>query len=503
MRGVKAANKLKLKLLGIDTQHEHIAFIRADSQIIFSEGFEALTRIRLIRKNKSIVASLNIVYSDLLKDGEIGLSESAISSLHAKAGDEIIIRAISPIESLRFVRAKIYGNEIDTKAMKQIVDDIVEGRYGNVQLSAFITACAGNRLNTDEIISLTKAMINSGNRIRWGKKLVVDKHSIGGLPGNRTTPIVVAIVTAFGLTMPKTSSRAITSPAGTADTMETITEVNLTKAQIRKVVEAEGACLAWGGHANLSPADDILIRVERALDLDSEGQMIASVLSKKVSAGSTHVIIDMPVGETAKIRSIEAANALKVEMEKVAHAIKLNIKVVITDGTQPVGRGLGPALEAMDVLSVLRNEEIAPVDLRDRALLIAGEIIELSGKTEKGEGNKIAKELLESGKAFEKFKAICEAQGRFTEPEYAKYKHEVKAKKSGIVININNRRLAKVAKLAGAPDDPSAGIEFLAPIGTKIETGQILFNIYAEAKGELAYALDYLQNEEGAIITIE
>lgn len=494
-------NELIFKRLGIDTQHEHLAYMREDCHVCVSEGFEALTRIRVSNGKKSIVASLNVIRSEILKPGEISLSERAIKALGVKEGDAIVASHLHPINSLGYVRSKIYGNELSHDELQVVVKDIVEGNYSNIHLSAFITACAGNRMAIGEIISLTEAMIATGQRIRWNGGMIVDKHCIGGLPGNRTTPIVVSIVTAFGLIMPKTSSRAITSPAGTADTMEVMAPVNLTMQQIKKVVSKEGGCIVWGGTASLSPADDILIRVEKALDIDSEGQLIASVLSKKVSAGSNHVIIDMPVGETAKLRSIDAANLLKVKMEKTAHAIGLKLKVIITDGSQPIGRGIGPALEARDVLSVLRNEATAPADLKERALLLAGELLELSGKVEAGEGNETARELLESGKAYQKFIAICEAQGGFTEPKEAKYKHEIKASGDGTVQKVDNRKLAKIAKLAGAPDNQASGVDFLTPIGTTVQKGQTLYVIHAEARGELDYALEYYSTQQ-EIITL-
>lgn len=495
-------NQLKFKRLGINTQHEHIAYMREDCHVCKSEGFEALTRIVVTNGKKSIVANLNIIRTNLLDSGEASLSESAIKALNIKEGENITVSHLHAINSLSYVRSKIYGNELTAKQLEEIINDIVLGNYSNVHLSAFITACAGNRLNTNEIINLTKAMITSGQRIKWKGDLVVDKHCIGGLPGNRTTPIVVSIVTAFGLTMPKTSSRAITSPAGTADTMEVMTPVNLTTEQIQKVVNQEGGCVVWGGTAQLSPADDMLIRVEKALDIDSEGQLIASVLSKKVAAGSNHVIIDIPVGETAKVRTMDVANELKSEMENVGTAIGLKIKVLITDGSQPIGKGIGPSLEARDILSVLRNEANAPEDLKERALLLAGELLELSGKVAIGEGNNKARGILESGKAYQKFIAICMAQGGFTEPTLAKYQHKILADNSGVVSTIDNRRLAKIAKLAGAPENKTAGIDFLAPIGTKVEKGQTLYVIHSDSKGELNYALDYYHTQQN-ILTIE
>lgn len=495
-------SKLIFKRLGIHTQHEHFAYMREDCHVCISEGFEALTRIRINHGGKTIVANLNVIRSKILQPGEISLSESAIHSLGVKEGETLTVSHLHPIDSLGYVRSKIYGNVLSSEELKDIINDIRQGNYSNIQLSAFITACAGQRLNTKEIISLTEAMIDSGQRIQWNSDMVVDKHCIGGLPGNRTTPIIVPIVTSMGLIMPKTSSRAITSPAGTADTMEVMTNVNLTMDQIKEVVEKEGGCIAWGGKAKLSPVDEILIKVERALDIDSEGQLIASVLSKKAAAGSNHVVIDMPVGKTAKLRTIEAANMLKVEMEKVAHAVGLKLKVVITDGTQPVGRGIGPALEARDILAVLRNEAHAPEDLKERAILLAGEILELSGVTELGEGNNKGRELLESGKAYEKFLSICKAQGGFSAPQIAKYQHEIKAEHKGVITKVDNRKLAKIAKLAGAPEAKTSGVDFLTPIGTRVEKGQPLYVIHAESKGEMEYALEYFRSQKN-ILTLQ
>ncbi|HNT79588.1 MAG TPA: thymidine phosphorylase family protein [Bacteroidia bacterium] len=496
------SNNLTFRKLGIHSQQEHFVYMREDCHVCISEGFEALTRIRIHFGLRSVVASLNIVRTDILKVGEISLSESAVELLGIKEGESISVSHVHPIESLSFVRSKIYGNDFSSTELGHIINDIVEGNYSNIHLSAFITACAGNRLNTKEIISLTNAMINTGQRISWNNDMVVDKHCIGGLPGNRTTPIVVSILTSLGLTMPKTSSRAITSPAGTADTMEVMTRVTLSMNEIKKVVEKEGGCVVWGGTAHLSPADDILIRVEKALDLDSEGQLIASVLSKKVAAGSNHLIIDMPVGETAKLRSIEAAQELKSEMEKVALAVGLKMKVLITDGTQPVGRGIGPALEARDILSVLRNDPSAPIDLKDRSLTLAAELLELSGKAEGVSGMQQVQKTLETGKAYEKFIAICEAQGTFKEPTLSTHKRTIRAERSGKVIKIDNRKLAKIAKLAGAPTNKTSGVDFFSPIGSELVKGQALYEIHAESIGSLEYAMEYYRSQNN-IITIQ
>jgi thymidine phosphorylase len=488
-------NSLKLRYLGIDTYQHHVVFMRSDCHICRSEGFSAQSRVEIRLGERAIIATVNVVHDRLFAEGEGSLSESAWQALGAKPGDEILLSHAAPVESLSHVRGKVYGKPLDDEAMLEIVRDITAGRYSDLHLSAFITACAGNHLDVAETVALTRAMVAVGERMRWPGAPVVDKHSVGGLPGNRTTPIVVAIAAAHGLTIPKTSSRAITSPAGTADTMEMLAPVDLDIHAMRRVVEKEGGCVVWGGSARLSPADDVLIRVERPLELDSEGQLIASVLSKKVAAGSTHVVVDMPVGTTAKVRSGEAAAFLRGRFEEVGRAVGLSVRVVVTDGGQPVGRGIGPALEARDVLAVLQGEPGAPADLRERALLLAGLLLEFSQSVPRGMGSQQAELSLADGSAWRKFQAICEAQGGMRSPPTAAHTDCVCAERAGRVVAIDNRRLARAAKLAGAPKAPAAGVEFLAPLGTVVEQGQPLFVLHAEAHGELHYALDYVNGQ--------
>ena len=503
MSGPDKINRLKIKRLGIDTRYENIIFMRQDSHLGKSEGFEALTRVRVSNGALSLVATINVVRSELITNDEISLSEGCMRELNLNDGDEVEITHLSPIDSLGLVRAKIYGKELSYENYSAIMNDIVKGNYSTVHISGFVTACASHEIKLNEIVSLTKSMIDVGETIKWNTPLIMDKHCIGGIPANRTTPIVVSILAAYGLMIPKTSSRAITSPAGTADMMDVITNTDLDINQIKDVVNKENGCLAWGGSVKLSPADDILIRVERSLDLDSEAQMIASVLSKKKSAGATHVLIDIPFGATAKVRCEEDAVHLKELFEKTGEAIGLKLKVLITNGEQPIGNGIGPELEAMDVLSVLKNEPGAPQDLKNKSIILASTLLELSGKVMHQDSEKIATEILLSGKAFQKFKAICNAQGRYTEPTvYAPYKIDIKAEHTGIISEIDNRKLAKIAKLAGAPNDPCAGVYLYQHIDSIIEKGQKLYSVYAKSSGQLNYALEYA-NQQHQIIKIQ
>ena len=494
------ANVLRLRHLGIDTYQEPVLYMAEDCPVCRSEGWAAQARVLVSLDGRSVIATLNVMTDSLLAPDEASLSNAAWTMIGATEGDHVTLSHPEPVMSLGMVRRKLYGQRLDPEDYSSIITDIVAGRYSATELTAFVSACTGGRLDLAETVALTRAMIDVGDRLTWHHDIVVDKHSVGGLPGNRTTMLVVPIVAAAGLIMPKTSSRAITSPAGTADAMETIAPVALDVPAMRRVVDREGGCIVWGGAVRLSPADDIIIRVERPLDLDSEGQLVASVLSKKAAAGSTHVVIDMPVGPTAKVRSRDDARTLGALLTAVGRDIGLAVEICEGDGSQPVGRGIGPALEARDVLAVLRRDARAPRDLRERALIIAGRVIEAGRSLPSGAGLAIARDILDDGRALRKIEGICEEQGGMREPPIAPQTHTVEAPRPGMISGIDNRRLARVAKLAGAPVAKAAGLEIFVRLGDTVDVGQPLFTLHAATPGELEYALAFARQNEDLLM---
>ena len=480
---------LTLRRLGIDTYQTHVVFMSEDCDACRAEGWRAEARVLVRSAEREIIATLNVVRGTLLAPGEVALSESAWQALGATEGAAAHVSAAPLVSSFAHVRAKLRDHSLTNEQMHEIVVDISAGRYSAIQLATFVAACAGRRLDVAETTALARAMVDTGGHLIWPPGSILDKHCLGGLPGNRTTMLVVPIIAAAGFTIPKTSSRAITSPAGTADAMETVAPVNLDLAQMRRVVEREGGCIVWGGAVQLSPADDVIIRVERPLDIDGEGQMIASVLAKKAAAGATHVVIDMPVGPTAKVRSEHEGAHITDTLTAVAKALGLHVRVVPTDGRQPVGRGIGPALEAHDVLAVLRGDACAPADLRARAIAIAGNLMELADVSHDGASR--AAEMLSSGAAWKKFQSICDAQGGFREPPVATHVRPLVATAGGRLTAIDNRRLARLAKLTGAPRSPAAGLLMNVSLGSMLEADAPLCTVHAESAGELAYALEY------------
>ena len=494
---------LKIRSVAIDTYKENIAYLHRKCELYHSEGFQALSKIELHAAGRPpVIAVLNIVDDEsITAPGELGLSELAFAQVNLPEGSAIRISHAQPPFSLRGVHRKIAGERLSLDEYRAIARDIVEHRYSRIELAAFIVGCAEAGMEREEVLHLTRAMVETGERLDWGEPLVADKHCIGGLPGNRTTMVILPIVAAHGMLMPKTSSRAITSPAGTADTMEVLADVELAPDTLKEIVRRHRGCLAWGGTARLAPVDDILISVERPLSMDTPGQMVSSILAKKVAAGATHLLIDIPVGPTAKVHDRAGALQLRKLFEFVGDRLGLHLEVMITNGVQPVGRGIGPLLETRDVMQVLKNASEAPTDLREKSLQLAGRILEFDPDVRGGQGYPMARDILDSGRALAKMEAIIAAQGQNSAVlRLGRLSHQVKAPVGGAVTAIDNLQMARIASLAGAPKDKGAGVDLLVKVGDRVAAGDPLYTIYAEFNADFGFARDAAGADNGFAI---
>lgn len=444
-------------------------------------GAHPLDRVRISRDGTTTTGIVKVT-DELVAAGTLGVTEP----LHHLRGEVTVTLAGMP-QSVQYIRKKLDDIELDSDELERIITDIHENRLSDVELAGYVSAVYTNGLSLEETKNLTDAMSSVGEQLTWESPVVADKHSIGGVAGNCVTPVLVAIVTAAGVTMPKTSSRAVTSPAGTADVMEVLCDVEFSTDEITEIVEQTNGCLVWGGGVDLSPTDDEIIRAENPLSVDPPGQLMASVLSKKQSAGSTHVVIDIPYGEGAKVENLTAARELADDFKRVGSHLEMDVTCAITHGSEPVGYGIGPILEARDVLSVLEGD--GPESLHLKSLRLAELLLSHCGV------DASATEILESGAALEQFKALIAAQNG--DPDVSADDLEpgdqtatITADRSGIVTRIDNRQLCDLARRAGAPKDAGAGLVIHPEATDTVESGDALYTIYAEAESKLAEAVD-------------
>lgn len=424
--------------------------------------------------------------------GTIGFFKEVWKSKKFNSNEIAEINIVSRPMSIMAIRKMINGGKVNEDEIRSIIKDIVNGKLGDIESTYFAAAGFFKKYSIQELYYLTKAIAETGEMMNLPQK-VVDKHCIGGIPGNRTTMLVIPIIASLGLYIPKTSSRAISSPAGTADTMEVLAPVSFNMKQIREIIRKTRACLVWGGGLSLAPADDKIIHVTHPLGIEAKEQFIISIMAKKVAMGVDHLLVDIPYGPTAKIQDIREVNRVGKLFVAVGKRFKMKVKVVGTKALGPIGEGVGPALEARDVLRVLQQKELRPRDLEQKACYLAGELLELKGFCPNGQGRKIAAEQIRSGAAWKQMQKIIKAQGgnhKIDSDEVAlgAKRYEIHAEKNGRIVEVDNKAISVICRNLGAPQEKLSGIHLHAKYGQKVKEGEKLFTIYSVSDDRITLA---------------
>ncbi len=479
---------LKAKSLDMETGRNIVVLHEQDAEEL---GHFVGDRVKLVAPKATLVAIANTT-KRMVQRGEIGAFIEVTEVLGLKPGDILSVTLVPRPRSVDFIKKKMAGQQLSTEEVNAIVDDIVARNLSTTEMTAFVVSECIRGMSTSEIVALTRRMVDSGDKLELGISPVLDVHSIGGVPGNKYSLVTVPIVAAAGLAVPKTSSRAITSAAGTADVMEVLANVTLGMDEIKRIVQKVGAVLAWGGAVKLAPADDIIIGVERTLGVDPRCQLLASVMSKKLAVGADRILIDIPTGPGAKVNTTDQARSFAHDFMELGRRLDVQVEVAITYGGQPVGYAVGPALEAREALETLRGN--GPGSLVEKATSLAGIMLELGGAASAGMGRQMAHEILNSGKANQKMCEIIEAQGGNPDvkPEdipIGDKKEVILALHDGYVTHIDNASINKIARATGAPRGKGAGLRVILKEGRKISKGEPLLEIYAEHETKLDDAL--------------
>lgn len=489
----------KTKKLDITTTDPLVVVMNAADAAQF--GFTSERNVHLCWRDVCLFVTVDFSDTEVLP-GEVGLFQDVWSKYGIPAEDIVAIEIPEPPESMESVRKKLRGEQLNYEEIKTVITDIAKRRLNLIETTYFAAASYNPGFNEDEIYNLTKAMAETGDQLDFSggdpSKKVVDKHSIGGIPAKGITPILVPIVSSFGLIVPNTSSRSITTPAGTSDMLEVIMPVTLPKEKIIETVAKENACLVWGGSMELAPADDVLINIERPLHMESYDKFLVSIVAKKVAMKVTHLLVDIPYGKGAKVEHLEDVEKVKQNFEKLGKKFGIVIDVYAREALSPDGYGIGPVLEIRDVLKIFERAEGRPVKLESLAIEMAGRLLELSGTAAPGKGSAMAQSKLENGEAEEKFWSIATAQGakkkvKSTDLILAEYMHNVTADHNGVISRIGNREVVKIARALGAPFIKEAGMYIHKLKGENVTAGEDLVTLYATSPERLELGVEVME----------
>ncbi len=460
---------------------------------------------------KDICLYVAVDFSDsVVNPGEIGMFAEVWEKYRIPADDIVSLDIPHPPKSMESIRKKLRGESLTYDEIYQVMDDITNRRLSSIEMTYFAASSYNPGFNEQEIYYLTKAMAETGDILDFSdgdpSRKVIDKHSIGGIPAKGVTPVLVSICACFdGVVLPNTSSRAITTPAGTSDMLEVVMPVTLSKEEIMRVVREENACLVWGGSFDLAPADDFLINIERPLNIESHDKFLVSIVAKKAAMKLTHLLVDVPYGEGAKVID-------KSEVEKVDESFRIlcekfgiKLDVYTRESMGPDGYGVGPTLEMRDLLRIFERHERRPKILESVIIDMTGRLLELADVVPVGKGASEARSKLESGEAEEKFWSIAMSQGaekkiRSEDLILAEFTHEVKAEKSGIISRIGNREVVDIARGLGAPFIKEAGMYFHKLCGEEVKAGETVFTMYATSEERLEVGMEVMERVDGNMV---
>lgn len=490
--------ELKVEALQIRAGRYKVALNTQDAKEL---GVRSGDRVQL--KNHSYLTAI-VETGDIISKGTVGVYQECCEKLGKVCPLTINIIPASRPSSIGFIKKMMDHQKLTQEEIFQIVQDIVRENLTEVELSAFVTTSYIYGLTADEIEWLTRAMIDTGEKIEFDTHPIMDKHSIGGVPGNKISLLVVPIVAANGLLIPKTSSRAITGAAGTADLMEVLAPVEFSTDEIKSITEKVGGIIAWGGATNIAPADDKLIRAEYPLSIDPRCQMLASIMAKKGAVGADCVVIDIPVGSGTKVPSMEDGKKLARDLIELGERLGMRVECAMTYGASPVGRTVGPAAEVKEAIKVLETME-GPNSLIEKSTALAGILLEMGGAAARGQGKETAMETLRSGKAFTKLKEIIEAQGgnpniTHTDIKAGENRADLPSPADGYVIEFDNKRIVEIARIAGAPIDKGAGVWIHRKKGETVNKGDPLITIFADKSWKLTNALKSAEKDYPIIV---
>ena len=403
---------------------------------------------------------------------------------------------------------KKHGEVLSKDEINFLINSLMDETAPDYQLSAWLMAVYFKGLNEEETAYLTEAMINSGEVIDFNELAnnIVDKHSTGGV-GDKVTITLIPLLAAAGVPIAKLSGRGLGHTGGTIDKLESIPgfntqlSINDLKEQVKKINVAIGAQTQ-----NLTPADGKLYALrDVTATVDSMPLIASSVVSKKIASGANNIILDVKYGSGAFMKTPEDAVELSKLMVNIGKILNKSITAVVTSMEEPLGRAVGNSLEIIESIEFLKGN-IKTGDVVDLTYSFASiALLELGMFESMNEAKNYLVEIIESGKALEKFKELIIAQGGnpevidnydlFTLPSY---KVEYKSKKRGYIHNIDAYKIAYGCKLLGAgrdkktdPIDYSVGIYLNKKSGEWIEKGDILYTIYSNNPDKTISAQKY------------
>ncbi len=482
----------------IDIQNWEEMIVVLNEQEAREYGINAFDKVSIFYKGQEIVLNVDLS-NKLVKPREIWLYKDVYKKYKIKENQNVWISfTTNSSESMEALKKAIKWFKLNYKEIYAIMKDISTNRFTDTLITYFSALGFFKKSTDEELFMMTKAMAETWEMLKF-KWVVADKHCMGGVPGNETTMIMIPLLASLGIKMPKTFSKSITTPAATWECVDVLMDISFNKQEIENLVKKENCCLVRWWWLDLAPADEKLIKVAYPLSMQSFSRTVVSIMAKKYAMWINHSLIDIPVWPTAKVSNKKTALWLKKKYEYIWKKLWMKMIVEITDAKEPIWAGIWPHLQVREVLRVLQQHELRPMDLQNKAIHLCSKVIELVWMAKWKKAHELAYNQLKSGAAWKKMQKIIKAQ-RWKNPNIKsedlklwKFKKEVKAEKNWTIKKIDLKLINDTTRTLWSPIDETSWLYLHKKTWDKVKENDIIYTMYASETSKINMALQNLK----------
>ena len=479
------------KIVSFDIQNWswHIVMLNAEQAANY--WIKDDDKISLIRRWEEFVVDVALT-DKYVQANEIWVTNDFLAEYPIMEWDTVLVCFVknNPL-SMQAIRKKLLWKKITDEEIDAIIEDIKDNKIHDLVLAYYVATSFFYKSDVHELAYTTKATAYTWDMYRF-PWIVAGKYCIWWVPGNETTMIVIPILASLWITMPKSFSKAITSPAATGECVNVLMDIEFDKQEVIRLTDKVWACLVWNEKLNLAPVNDRIIKVSAPLGMEPYARMISSIMAKNYAMGINHCLIDIPMWPTAKVATMRDAKRVAKRFKEIWEYLWIKMDIEITDWSEPIGRWIWACLQAREALRILQQYKTRSEDLEKKAIFLASRLLMLCGAANNmWNAENLVKTQLTNWEAWKKMQEIIKAQNgnpniKSEDIQLGKFSHDIIAEKDCRIKKVDMKHLNTMVRWLWAPKQYQAGIYLHKRVWDKVKKGEVIYTMYSDSANKLS-----------------
>ena len=478
------------KIVSFDIQNWNWHIVMLNAEQASKYWIKDNDKISLIRKDNEFVVDVALT-DKYVQANEIWVTQDFLNEYPIMEWDTVLISFVQhhPL-SMQAIRKKLLWKKINEEEINAIIEDVKNNKIHDLVLAYYVATSFFYKTDIHELAYTTKATAYTWDMYRF-PWIVAGKYCIWWVPGNETTMVVIPILASLGITVPKTFSKAITSPAATWECVNVLMDIEFDKQEVIRITDKVWACLVWNEKLNLAPVNDRIIKVSAPLGMEPYARMISSIMAKNYAMGINHCLIDIPMWPTAKVATMKDAKRVAKHFKEIWEYLWIKMDVHITDGSQPIWRWIWACLQTREALRILQQYKTRSEDLEKKIIFLASRLLLLcwaaNGLTN---AENLVKAQLANWEAWKKMQKIIKAQNwnpniKSEDIHLGKFTYDVVADKNCTISKVDMKHLNTMVRWLWAPKEYQAWIYLHKKLWDKVKKWEVIYTMYSPSETKL------------------